>query len=49
MADWHEIVAVAAGSMHTLGLRTDGTVVATGSNQHGQCDVAGWAAIPPPK
>ncbi|MGO2429959.1 MAG: RCC1-like domain-containing protein [Glutamicibacter arilaitensis] len=33
---------MAAGSLHTLGLLTDGTFVATGSNSDGQCDVAGW-------
>jgi alpha-tubulin suppressor-like RCC1 family protein len=45
VADWREIVAVAAGSTHTLGLRVDGTVVAAGNNEHGQCDVTGWTAI----
>jgi hypothetical protein len=36
---------VAAGSTHTVGLRADGTVVAAGNNQRGQCDVTGWYAI----
>ena len=34
--------AVAAGGYHTVGLRADGTVAATGDNFHGQCDVSGW-------
>jgi alpha-tubulin suppressor-like RCC1 family protein len=48
VADWSEIVAVAAGSTHTLGLRGDGTVVAAGSNEHGQCDITDWDAIRTP-
>ncbi|WP_407951960.1 RCC1-like domain-containing protein [Plantactinospora sonchi] len=39
---------MAAGSTHTLGLRADGTVVATGNNEHGQCDITGWDAIRSP-
>ena len=39
------IVAVAAGSAHTVGLRADGTVVAVGYNKHGQCDVSDWTDI----
>ncbi|MFE6511122.1 RCC1-like domain-containing protein, partial [Nocardioides sp. NPDC057764] len=45
VVDWREIVAVAAGSRHTLGLRADGSVVATGSDEHGQCDVTGWPPL----
>ena len=36
---------LAAGDYHTLGLRSDGTVVATGNNGSGQCDVSGWRDI----
>ena len=42
---WTDIVAVAARSNHTVGLRSDGTVVATGSNEYGQCDVNSWTNI----
>ena len=42
---WTDIVAVAARSNHTVGLRSDGTVVATGSNEYGQCDVNSWTGI----
>jgi len=33
---------VAVGVLHTVGLKSDGTVVATGDNYYGQCDVGGW-------
>jgi len=36
-------VACAAGAAHTVGLRRDGTVVATGSNSHGQLEVGAWS------
>jgi hypothetical protein len=34
-----DLVAVAGGSLHSLGLKSDGTVVAWGWNADGQCDV----------
>ena len=36
---------VAAGSRHTVGLKSDGTVVAVGDSDDGQCDVGGWTDI----
>ena len=30
---------------HTVGLKSDGTVVAVGLNNYGQCDVEGWTDI----
>jgi alpha-tubulin suppressor-like RCC1 family protein len=39
-----ELVMVAAG-LHTVGLKADGTVVAVGNNEYGQCDVGDWADI----
>ena len=36
---------IAAGSAHTVGLRTDGTVVAAGSNNSGELAVSGWRNI----
>ena len=36
------LVAISAGRFHTVGLRSDGTAVATGDNSLGQCDVSGW-------
>jgi hypothetical protein len=36
---------VAAGYRHTVGLRSDSTVVAVGENYSGECDVYGWEDI----
>jgi hypothetical protein len=36
---------LAAGGRHTVGILPDGTVVATGNNDEGQCDVGGWTNI----
>ena len=53
-SQWRDIVAVAAGDYHTVGLRTDGTVVATTAPPNnskytvfdaGQCKVSGWKNI----
>jgi hypothetical protein len=39
------IAAIAAGDAHTVGLKSDGTVVATGNGVNGQCNVAGWSGV----
>ena len=39
------IPPIAAGSNHTVGLKSDGTVVVTGNNNRGQCDVSDWTDI----
>src|SRR4030065_497411 len=36
---------LAAGGRHTVGILPDGTVVAMGKNDEGQCDVGGWTNI----
>jgi hypothetical protein len=36
---------IAAGGRHTVGIRPDGTVVATGNNDDGQCNVDDWTDI----
>ena len=36
---------IATGGRHTVGIRPDGTVVATGNNDKGQCNVGGWTDI----
>ena len=44
---WDKIAVrdtVSAGD-HTVGLRADGTVVAVGRNDLGQCDVGGWTDV----
>ena len=40
-----QIASRIAGYNHTVGLRSDGTVVAVGENDHGQCNVSGWRDI----
>lgn len=48
---WEDIVEVAAGVDHTVGLKTDGTVIATNFQADayhryaGQCDVTDWTDI----
>ena len=36
---------LAVGFYHTVGLKADGTVVAAGRNDEGQCDVSAWTQI----
>jgi len=36
---------ITAGNDHTVGLKTDGTVVALGNSSYGMCDVSGWSDI----
>jgi hypothetical protein len=36
---------VSAGGFHTVGLKSDGIVLAVGRNDHGQCNVNGWTGI----
>lgn len=38
VSGWIDIVAIAAGTNHTIGLKLDGTVVAVGWNEYGQCN-----------
>ena len=44
-ARFEVIPMVTAGVWHTVGLMSDGTVVATGYNGYGQCEVADWTDI----
>ena len=37
--------SIKASNHHTVGLRSDGTVVAAGSNSYGQCNVDEWSNI----
>ena len=37
--------SVSAGNSHTVCLKSDGTVVAVGSNEYGQCNVEDWSDI----
>lgn len=40
---WEDIIEVAVGCYHIVGLKADGTVVATGGGR--ECDVSGWTDI----
>lgn len=42
---WTNIVEIAVGDNHVVGLKKDGTVVAAGSNREGQCNVGEWKDI----
>jgi len=44
-ASFEVVPMVTAGVWHTVGLKTDGTVVATGYSAYGQCDVGDWTDI----
>lgn len=42
---WDSCIGIAAGNGYVLGLHADGTVVAIGANEQGQCDVGDWSDI----
>lgn len=42
---WTDIVDIALGAGNAVGLKRDGSVVATGANQYGQCKTAGWQNV----
>ena len=43
--DWTDFVSIAFGETHSVGLKADGTIVTTGDNKNGQCDVKHWTDI----
>jgi alpha-tubulin suppressor-like RCC1 family protein len=54
VSGWLNMVAVTAGNVHmasntgnahTVGLKSDGSVVAVGDNKYSQCEVSGWRGI----
>jgi len=51
VGDWTDIIQVAAGDTQTVGLKSDGTVVAVGwgyvreEGEKGPCEVGGWTGI----
>lgn len=45
VSTWRDIVAIACSDDHTVGLRSDGTVVTTGDNTFGQSNVSDWRNI----
>ena len=46
---WRDITSIAAGDRHTVGLKSDGTVIATKYSDSftysGQCEVSGWKDV----
>ena len=44
-AEFEAKFMVSAGGLHTVGLKADGSVVATGRNDDGECNVGNWTGI----
>jgi hypothetical protein len=44
-ANFEATFMVSAGGYHTVGLKSDGTVIAVGNTGFGQCNVSGWGNI----
>lgn len=42
---WKDIIAITAGASHTVGLKSDGTVVAAGFNGYTQCETQKWEDV----
>ena len=45
----HRETTISAGALYTIGLKSDGTVVAVGDNTYGQNDVSSWTDIALPE
>lgn len=45
IGEWTDIVDIIATQTHAVGLKSDGTVVAVGENDAGQCNVEDWTNI----
>lgn len=45
VSSWNDFIAISKSSTSLLGLKRDGTVVATGNNESGQLEVSGWHDI----
>lgn len=39
---WNDMIAVSADGDHIVALKSDGTVLAVGENDDGECDVTHW-------
>lgn len=49
---WDKIAdrkTIDAGESHTVGLKSDGTLVAVVNNRYGRCNVSGWTGIKLPR
>lgn len=45
VSNWEAVISVATGEKHTICLKSDGNVVATGDNRFGQCNVKDWKNV----
>ena len=45
VSTWTDIIGIAAGTLHSVGLKKDGTVVATGDNEQTQLNVSTWTDV----
>ncbi|SET65794.1 RCC1 domain-containing protein, partial [[Clostridium] polysaccharolyticum] len=45
VSDWNDIIAISQSTYSLLGLKRDGSVVATGNNENKQLDVSDWHDI----
>lgn len=45
ISSWKDILMLASGEFHVVGLSVDGSVSAVGNNSYGQCDVDEWEYI----
>ena len=43
--DWTDVIAIDAGLNHTVGMKSDGTLITCGSNDSGQRDIENWSNI----
>jgi len=42
---WSDLIDIDTGANHIVGLKSDGTVIASGNDDFGQCNVVGWTDI----
>lgn len=45
VSGWTDIIAISKSATTLLGLKSDGTVIATGDNKNGQLDISSWSDI----
>lgn len=49
VSGWSDLTVINAGWFHMVGLKSDGTVIAAGNSDRGQCDVSDWTDIKLPE
>ena len=45
VSGWTDLISISVGRAHIVGLKSDGTVVAAGSNKNYECEVSEWTDI----